>query len=174
MSLILSIIFLTSSAVAGFTPRRNVAAPRRALDTRTRRALTRRALDTRAARSGVHMSSRALLARGGGRAAKEAQLHIAGKLYPMLRETILSTERAAGALRSVLDAAAFSDLLVMVTLYASATPLARACWLLGRKVVKRGGEYEGSYLQLLSRGAKRLARTSSCVDACLDARRGVP
>jgi len=137
MSPRLCAIFLTSSAVAGFGPRRHVAAPRRVLDTERLRA-------------------RALILRGG--TAADAQLHIAGKLYPMLRSTVLSTERAAGAVRSVLDAATFSDLIVMLGLFASASPLARTAWLLARKVTKGTEEYDGSYCHLLARGARRLAR----------------
>ena len=64
----------------------------------------------------------ALAVRGGG---AEPDLHIAGKLFPALRKTVISGERLSEALAKVLDAAALADLAVIAALWLLADPLLR-------------------------------------------------
>ena len=65
----------------------------------------------------------ALAVRGG--AGAEPDLHIAGKLFPALRKTVISGERLSEALAKVLDAAALADLAVIAALWLLADPLLR-------------------------------------------------
>ena len=89
----------------------------------------------------------------------EAQLHIAGKLFPALRRTILTSEKCGMALTRVLDAAALSDFVVIAALGLGATPLLKG----GRALAARRwpsllGTWDGSYVAICARGLRRLAK----------------
>ena len=96
----------------------------------------------------------ALAVRGGG---AEPDLHIAGKLFPALRKTVISGERLSEALAKVLDAAALADLAVIAALWLLADPLLRGWRRLRREA--RAAPWERSFARLWARGLKRLAAT---------------
>ena len=95
----------------------------------------------------------ALAVRGGG----EPDLHIAGKLFPALRKTVISGERLSEALAKVLDAAALADLAVIAALWLLADPLLRGWRRLRREA--RAAPWERSFARLWARGLRRLAAT---------------
>ncbi|KAH8072540.1 mechanosensitive ion channel [Aureococcus anophagefferens] len=66
----------------------------------------------------------ALRVRGGQVAeAGDPRLHLAGKLFPALRRTVLTSEKCGLALTKVLDAAAFADFAVIASIGLAATPI---------------------------------------------------
>ena len=96
----------------------------------------------------------ALAVRGGG---AEPDLHIAGKLFPALRKTVISGERLSEALAKVLDAAALADLAVIAALWLLADPLLRGWRRLHREA--RAAPWDRSFARLWARGLRRLAAT---------------
>ena len=96
----------------------------------------------------------ALAVRGGG---AEPDLHIAGKLFPALRKTVISGERPSEALAKVLDAAALADLAVIAALWLLADPLLRGWRRLHREA--RAAPWDRSFARLWARGLRRLAAT---------------
>ena len=95
----------------------------------------------------------ALAVRGGG---AEPDLHIAGKLFPALRKTVISGEQLSEALAKVLDAAALADLAVIAALWLLADPLL-CCWPGSQRGAPRA--VGRSFARLWARGLRRLAAT---------------
>ena len=104
----------------------------------------------------TRMRSCAMLFRGGDTSA-EPQLHIAGRLFPALKNTLLTSERCGMALTNVVDAAAVSDLVVIGVLGLGITPLLKSIRSVVRKSVlgTRLGEWDESYTSLLARGGRQ-------------------
>ena len=96
----------------------------------------------------------ALAVRGGS---EKPDLHIAGKLFPALRKTVISGERLSEALAKVLDAAALADLAVIAALWLLADPLLRGWRRLPREA--RAAPWDRSFARLWARGLRRLAAT---------------
>ena len=100
----------------------------------------------------------ALRVRGGQVAeAGDPRLHLAGKLFPALRRTVLTSEKCGLALTKVLDAAAFADFAVIASIGLAATPILKFLRAVAHARFPALGPWESSYMSIGARGLRRLA-----------------
>ena len=101
----------------------------------------------------------ALRVRGGQVAeAGDPRLHLAGKLFPALRRTVLTSEKCGLALTKVLDAAAFADFAVIASIGLAATPILKFLRAVAHARFPALGPWESSYMSIGARGLRRLAK----------------